>query len=253
VGTAETAGGASQRLSAARARRHAERDLSALVVAIEFTLIAVMAGVVLFPLTEKGTHLVRDLRFEYWPYLACGLALTLYMWASVIDHSLTFIGWPIDLGHNLLYIVVAVFLTVQMGFVDDPVGWFALSTASAVLATLTIAYDLRLVRRRFDGASGAATELYATVLSEQRWQLRLSPVFVLVPLVPLVLLVALPGVFLDRHWHVALIGVQLLAVGGALARAVRSFTRTAEPIVGRAIAELEPEAARLDGRPEGRG
>jgi hypothetical protein len=169
----------------------------------------------------------------------------------VIDHSLTFIGWPIDLGHNLLYFVVAVFLTVQMGFVDDPVGWFALSTA-AVLATLTIAYDLRLVRRRFDGASGAAAELYATVLSEQRWQLRLSPVFVLVPLVPLVLLVALPGVFLDRDWHVALIVVQLLAVGGALARAVRSFTRTAEPIVGRAIAELEPEAARLDGRPEGR-
>ena len=38
-----------------------------------------------------------------WPYLACGLALTLYMWVTVIDHSLTFFGWPMDLGHNLLH------------------------------------------------------------------------------------------------------------------------------------------------------
>ena len=229
---------------AARTRRHAERDLSALVVAIEFTLISVMVGVVLFPLTEVGTALFRDLAFEFWPYLACGLALTLYMWTSVIDHSLTFVGWPMDLGHNLLYIVDAVVLAIQMHIVVDPVGWFATSTLAAVLTTATMAYDLRLIRRRRGDATGPAAALYQAVLAQQRRQVRAAPAFLLLAAVPLLLLLALPDVFgaAHGHWHLALIALQLLAVLAALGQAVRTFSGWTEPIVRQAMAGLEPES-----------
>src|SRR5947209_576559 len=101
---------------AERARQHAERNLSASIVAIEFTLISVMVGVVLFPLVESATVLLRERNYQYWPYIAAGLVLTLYLWSSVISHSITFIGWPIDFGHNLLYITLAVVLAIQAHF-----------------------------------------------------------------------------------------------------------------------------------------
>jgi hypothetical protein len=225
----------------ARARRHAERDLSALAVAIEFTLISVMVGVVLFPLTEVATELLRDLHFEFWPYLACGLALTLLLWASVIGHSLTFIGWPIDLGHNLLYIVLAVVLAIQMHFAADPVGWFATSALASAVASLTVFYDRRLIGHRLRLARGATADLFRAVLVQQQAQLLMTPLFLLVGLVPLGLLLVLPEVFLHRPGHLVLIVSQLLAVLWALAHAVRTFGVWAEPIVSRAVAELEPE------------
>src|SRR5512135_3339893 len=80
-----------------REREHAERDLSALVIAIEFTLISVMVGVILFPLMDLATPLLRDMRFEYWLYILSGLMFILYMWTEVISHSLSFIGWPINI------------------------------------------------------------------------------------------------------------------------------------------------------------
>jgi hypothetical protein len=235
------------RAAAARARHHAERDLGVLVVAIEFTLISVMVGMVLVPLTEVATALLHDLRFEYWLYLACGLALALFLWASVIGHSLTFIGWPIDLGHNLLYIVLAVVLAVQMHYAADPLGWFATSAAASAVATLTVLYDERLIRQRLRGATGAAAGLLAVVLARQREQARSAPWYFVVALVPVGLLLASPEVFLRQRGHLVLIALQLLAVLWALAGAVRTFRRWTEPIMRQAMEELAQE----DPRPPG--
>src|SRR5258708_24618992 len=86
-------------------RERAERNLGALVIAIEFTLISVMVGVILFPLMDFATPILREMKFEYILYIVSGLVLILYIWTEVISHSLSFIGWPIDIFHNLLYIV----------------------------------------------------------------------------------------------------------------------------------------------------
>src|SRR5438067_1433885 len=74
-----------------RASQHAARNLSTSVVAIEFTLISVMVGVILVPLVESATVLLREQQVQYWPYIVGGLVLILYLWSSVISHSLTFI------------------------------------------------------------------------------------------------------------------------------------------------------------------
>src|SRR5512135_3097628 len=103
-------------------REHAERNLGALVITIEFTLISVMVGVILFPLMDNAAVVLRDRQFEYIPYIVGGLLLTLLLWTEVISHSLSFVGWPIDIGHNLLYIVFGLALGIQMHFLADPRG-----------------------------------------------------------------------------------------------------------------------------------
>src|SRR6187399_302714 len=117
-------------------RERAERNLGALAVAIEFTLISVMVGVILFPLMDFATPILRGLKWEYMPYVVSGLILILYTWSEVISHSLTFIGWPMDLPHNLLYIVTSMFLAVQMHFLQEPLGWFCLTTISVTIAAV---------------------------------------------------------------------------------------------------------------------
>ena len=67
-------------------RSRAESQLSSLVMTIEFTLISVMAGVVLAPLATEAKDLLRDLRFEFWPYILFGLLYILLVWSGVISH-----------------------------------------------------------------------------------------------------------------------------------------------------------------------
>jgi hypothetical protein len=221
-----------------RARRHAERDLGAAVVAIEFTLISVMVGVVLFPLMESATVLLHDREYQYWPYIAAGCLLVLYLWAAVIGHSLTFIGWPIDFGHNLLYIVLALVLAIAMHFLSDPVAWFALTPVAAAVAALTVYYDLRVIRQRLATAGGAAAGVLAAALEQQHLQLRLAPVYVLVALVPLALVLGRPDIFLDRGGHLVLIAAQTAAIAGALFWTIRTFNAWTPLILRRTMDDL---------------
>ncbi len=225
-----------------RARHHAERSLGAAVVTIEFTLISVMVGVVLFPLADFATASLRDLRFEYWLYILAGLVLTLYLWTGVISHSLTFIGWPIDFGHNLLYIALALVLSIQMHFLSDPVGWFATSAISAGVAALTVVYDVRVIRQRLAVAARTDAAVLGAVLVQQRRQLARTPWYALNALLPLALVLWLPGFFIERGGHLILVAAQILAVLLTLASTIRSFRSWSSLILRRAMEELEAEA-----------
>jgi hypothetical protein len=162
-----------------RLREHAERNLGSLVIAIEFTLISVMVGVVLFPLMDFATPILRELKFQYIPYIISGLVLILYIWTEVISHSLSFIGWPIDIVHNLLYIVFAMVLAIQMHFLQDPLSWFAITCLSAIIAFAITYYDLRLIGARRQGARGAAAELFDSAYKRQQSLARTAPFTVL--------------------------------------------------------------------------
>jgi hypothetical protein len=229
------------RNSEQRLREHAERNLSALVIAIEFTLISVMVGVILFPLMDYATPLLRDLRFEFWLYILGGLMFILLLWTQVISHSLAFIGWPIDIGHNLLYIVFALFLAIQMHFLADPRGWFAISCASTIVAWLLVYYDARVIEQRMQGASGSALALFNVALARQR---RLSRGMVIAfadALFNIVLIVLLPAVFIEQPGHLALIALQTAFVFLLTGSTIQVFKSWTEPIVRKAMDELKSE------------
>ena len=234
--TAETPAETSAEALHQRARLRAERSLGTSVMAIEFTLISVMVGVVLFPLAESATSLLRDRRVEGWAYLAAALMLTLHLWTSVIVHALTFVSWPMDFGRNLLYIGLGLVMAMQMHFLDDPVGWFALSAVSAGVAALTVLYDTQVLHRRVNRTGDA---LLAAVLHRQRQQVRLLPAYAVIAVVPLLLVTLWPGTFVHGWAHLALVSAQALITAVALVGTVRAFDGWADLIVRREMAGQE--------------
>ena len=234
-------GGAQTDPSKTGQRNRAERSLSSLVMMIEFTLISVMAGVVLAPLAEHASSLLRNLRFEYWPYILFGLLYILFMWSGVISHSFTFVGWPFELGHNLFYIVWALVLAIQMTLMEDPTGWFGLNIAQYLVAGWIGIYDQRILQRRASGTSGAARALLRMAMVRQDRLIRLFPLAAGSSVVSLTLLLLFPGVFLGQHTHWMLGCFQILVVAGGVLHNARSLISWQEPIVEKAMEELDEE------------
>lgn len=228
-------------LTRQRLREHAERNLGSLVVAIEFTLISVMVGVILFPLMDFATPILRELRFEYFPYIISGLILILYMWTEVIAHSLTFVGWPMDLFHNLLYIVFAMVLAIQMHFLADPQGWFAVTAVSATIGAAVVYYDLRVIEARRRGAAVAAAALYDAAWQRQRTLVRTTPFTILNAIVQAALVYFLPGLFLEARLHLVLVTIQIIAFVFLIRRTATTFKAQHEMIVAKAVEELASE------------
>lgn len=228
-------------IQSTRLREHAERNLGALVVAIEFTLISVMVGVVLFPLMDFATPILKDLKFEYWLYIVSGLALILYLWTEVISHSLTFIGWPIDIPHNLLYIVFAMFLAIQMHFLADPRSWFGITIVTATVGAIVVYYDHKVIADRMRGARGAAADLYSSALRRQDQLVRTTPFTILNAIIQFGLILLFPTFFIDDHGHLILIAIQAAAFIFLTVRTIRAFKATREKIVFKAIEELSEE------------
>lgn len=222
-------------------RERAERNLGGIVIAIEFTLISVMVGVILFPLMDYATPILRELKFEYMPYILCGLILILYIWTEVITHSLSFIGWPIDIIHNLLYIVFAMVLAVQMHFLQDPLGWYTMTLLSALVAAAISYYDRRVIQERMQGAAGAAAMLFQAAITRQQWLVHISPVTVLNALLQAALVFFLPVLFIEYHAHLILVALQIFAFAFLMSRTIRAFRAERELIVQKGIQELQEE------------
>lgn len=223
-------------------REHAARNLAALVVSAEFTLISVMVGVILFPLMDFATPILRELKFEYMLYIASGLLLILYLWTQVIAHSLSFVGWPIDLLHNLLYIVFATVLAIQMHFLQDPQGWFALTFLTAVVAVIIAWYDNRLILARLAASdSVAASVVYQGALTRQQFSLRLSPLLLANAVLQAALVYFFPVIFLEYRGHLVLIFIQAAAFAFLTARTISDFKGDHEKILAKAADELAGE------------
>jgi hypothetical protein len=222
-------------------QERAERNLSAIVVAIEFTLISVMVGVILFPLMDFATPILRDLKFEYMPYIVSGLVIILYIWTEVIAHSLSFIGWPIDIFHNLLYIVLAMVLAIQMHFLADPQGWFAMTVISATVAAAVTLYDRRVIEHRKLGSTGAAARVFGTALTRQNSLVRITPLTVGNAVFQLLLIVLFPVLFIEFKLHLVLVAIQIAAFVLLITRTLRAFRLEQPQILDKTVEELESE------------
>jgi hypothetical protein len=222
-------------------KSRAERNLSSIVTTIEFTLISVMAGVVLASLAANAKDVLHNLTYEYWPYLLFGLLYILFMWSGVIGHAFTFVGWPFDLGHNLLYIVWALVLAIQASFLQEPLVWFGLNTLQFLVAGWIGYSDLSILRQRRRGALGAAYALYDLAYQRQVRLIRLFPAAAGSALLSWIALVGARDVFIGQHLHWLLGCFQLLVAGAGLYHNARSLRIWEEAVERRAVEELREE------------
>jgi len=153
-------------------------QLDQLVLDVEFVLISVVQGVALSTLAIEGGPKVAAPEPLTLVFLATGLLFVLSFWSVAIIHALSFVSWPMDLGHYLFYFTLALFECLTFAQMDHPVAWFAWSLACFVVTSLLYVYDDRLIRARrslFE-ETPALQALYTHMQIQQRVEMtRLMP------------------------------------------------------------------------------
>lgn len=204
-------------------------ELDAMVANVELTLMSIVQGVALYFLTDSARASIAELRFTSLPYVVSGAALILTVWTRSLIHALTVIRWPLELGHNFVYILVTLVEATLFTQISTPARWYPMSAGLGFIFFLMFIYERRLYRLRRQDSAGP-NGLLLLALLEQDHELSLR---VLVPVSTLLwsgfaaLLAAFPETFLQKGWHVALASLQALGLIGYLAlvwRFYRSIT-----------------------------
>ena len=116
------------RSSAARSR------LDAMVEEIELTLVSIIQGVAFTILIENSHAVLTDLKFIYWPYVFAGLLVIFVFWSRAVLHIITLIRWPLEFGHNFLYIGCALLEAITFAQITKPANWFGFGALFLPLA-----------------------------------------------------------------------------------------------------------------------
>ena len=143
-------------------------ELDTIVLNIELTLISITQGVALFFLIDNARSLLMNGQYFLWPYVLMGLLIIFIFWSRSMMHTLTLIRWPLEFGHNFLYIASTLVEAVAFTQLAEPRHWFLLNAIYGVVIWLLFFFDLRLIRRlRADGEGPAEKELCRMVEKDQ--------------------------------------------------------------------------------------
>jgi hypothetical protein len=211
----------------------AQTQLDGSVVNIELTLISIIQGVAFSFLADKSRDVIVGSQLVFWPYAATGLLIILLFWSRSLIHTLTVIRWPLELGHNFLYIACTLIETVAFTQLANPLSWYTLITLFGVMTWVLFALDLRMVRRRASDSTGPiGSALYSMVEREQTFNIKLfMPATVAFNLFAMMAVRLWPGFFIPKGGHVIIALVQLAGAFGYLLYVMRFFTRIVPLIV----------------------
>ena len=209
-----------------------------MIVEIELTLVSIIQGVALYFLIEsaRGFMTVREIIF--WPYIVSALLVIFVFWSRSVLHIITVIRWPLEFGHNFLYIACALFEALLFTRLHSPRAWFAFGALFGAVGWLLFVYDLRLIRARAEDSAGPASNRLSAVVTRDQW----LNITVLVPAVFLFNLASYlcirqwPDLFLGRNLHLWLAVAQLAGFSAYLFYVMRFFKGIA-PLILEARAE----------------
>ena len=217
----------------------AERsELDSMVLQIELTLVSIIQGVALFFLIDNARVVLTTQDIAYWLYIPAGLLVIFVFWSRSILHTLTVVRWPLEFGHNFLYITCALFEALLFTKLSEPRMWFTLGAIYSAVGWVIFLWDFRLIRaRESDSVGDASNRLSAKVRRDQRWNviLFLPGVFAL-NLICAFCIYSRPDFFLAHNGHVWLIAFQLFGFAAYLFYSVRFYVDLA-PLIAAARAE----------------
>ncbi|HZS18859.1 MAG TPA: hypothetical protein VFA51_13105 [Candidatus Udaeobacter sp.] len=214
---------------------------------VELTLVSIIQGVALTVLIETSREVIAQLDWVMWPYVFSGLIVILVFWSRVVLHILTVIRWPLEFGHNFLYIACALVEAFSFAQLGNPARWFAFVAAFLAIGWLLFAYDLRIIHMRMRDRTGNVSNRLYTLLVRDQW-LNLGlllPGFFLVNVGFAAAIHLWPDFFLARQGHIWLIALQLIAFGGYLSYVVIFYSKIA-PLIAQARSEWRAKTGAHD-------
>lgn len=218
-------------------------ELDSMIADIELTLVSIIQGVALAVLIENARQVVAKFEFAAWPYVIAGLLIIFVFWSRAVLHIITVIRWPLEFGHNFLYIACALVEAISFSQLARPARWFAFGAAFIAAGWMLFAYDLRLIRARMDDSTGdASRHLYALVARDQWFNLGLLlPAIFLINVACAMSIQRWPQFFVSRNGHIWLVVMQLGAFAGYLLYVTKFYARLA-PFIVQARAEWRAPA-----------
>ena len=203
----------------------ARSELDSMVLQIELTLVSIIQGVALFFLIDNARVVLTTHDIAFWLYIPAGLLVIFVFWSRSILHTLTVVRWPLEFGHNFLYITCALFEALLFTKLSEPRTWFTLGAIYSAVGWLLFLYDFRLIRaRENDSAAEASNRLYTKLRRDQRWNVILFlPAVFFLNLICALCIRTWPDFFLAHNGHVWLIAVQLLGFAAYLFYSVRFY------------------------------
>ena len=225
----------------------ARSELDSMVVEIELTLVSIIQGVALYFLIDNARFVFSPHQIASWPYIAAGLLIILIFWSRAILHTLTLIRWPLEFGHNFVYIACALGESLLFTRLNNPRAWFALGALYAVIVWFLFVYDLRLIHaRERDSAGEASDRLYKIVTRDQWLNIgALLPALFFLNLLGAVCIRNWPEFFLARNGHLWFAIAQLATFSIYLLYVIRFYVDLA-PLIAQARGEWRGPAAKND-------
>ena len=218
--------------------REERRALDSMIVEIELTLVSIIQGVALTVLIESAREVIGGRHFTFWPYVISGLLIILVFWSRAVLHIITVIRWPLEFGHNFLYIGCALVEALLFAQLDKPASWFAFAAAFIAVGWVLFVYDLRLIRARTRDSAGEASNRLCALVNRDQW-LNIALLLPAVFLMNLAFAAAIhiwPQFFLADGGHVWLVAAQVVGFAGYLIYVVKFYT-TLAPLIVQARAE----------------
>jgi hypothetical protein len=209
------------------------KELDSLVMTIELTLVSIVQGVALSVLVAPSIAVVTGLDFAFFPYVVSGLVVILLFWSRSLLHTFTVIRWPLEFGHNFLYIGSTLVESIVFSQLTSPLHWFALTAAYGVSIWLLFALDLRMIRRRLAEYNlPGALALLRAVEREQLLNVRLlMPSAILFNAAAALAIRHSPELFLARKLHIVFGATQTLFALAYLVYSTRFYKRLLPLIV----------------------
>ncbi|MBS1914604.1 MAG: hypothetical protein JST22_21655 [Bacteroidetes bacterium] len=206
-------------------------QLDGLVVNMELTLISIIQGVALYFLVESSRGMIIGGEFERWPYIVVALITIFLFWSRSLLHTFTVIGWPLEFGHNFIYIACTLVEAVMFTQLANLRSWYAVGIAYGLMVWFLFLFDLEMIHRLRRNSSEEAAVLCDLLERDQRLNLRvLVPGLVAFNVLAWLAIRLWPSVLLDQGWHVVIGCMQL--IGGALyLRYVLRFFRRIAPMI----------------------
>jgi hypothetical protein len=207
-------------------------ELESLATSVELTLASVLQGIALAILVPKIVELITSGAVFKLPYIPASLLLLFMVWVSFIGHAISFITWPFDPLHNLMYFLIVSSEAVLLFFLDQPVQWFLSLLGFGLLMGFNCWYNQGLLRRNAPRyISAAARGLYAHIMDEQRVGLQFMAGYCLLGLAGFSALQMRPELGLEQElgWVVTGFGAMVLPLIHVLWQA-RMMARRAQLI-----------------------
>lgn len=147
--------------------------LESMASGVELTLASVLQGIPLAILVPGVVELILSADLARLIYAPASLLLVFMVWVVFILYAISFVAWPFDPLHNLIYFAVVGAEAVLLDLIDRPGVWFVALIGFAIALGLNFAYNHRTLARQaplFTGTAGRA--LHAHMLAEHEQGLR---------------------------------------------------------------------------------